>query len=120
MSASALIDLALSSFIFAFPRKYIIDNYLKVRKLIKSTFKSKKSNTESDNLAENQDGTSLTPELDAKFKEACKVVERSSFLSHQQLIHLYGLYKQALMGDCTRPKPSQSDIFEYRKWYSHK
>jgi hypothetical protein len=116
MNPSHVIDLVLSSIIFALPKKLLVDSYLKVRKLINSRFRSKNSSKEAEDAIDIANESEILSELDLRFREACKAVQKSSYLSHQQSLEFYGLYKQALIGDCTFTNPGLGDIVKLKKW----
>lgn len=40
--------------------------------------------------------------------------------SNEELLQLYGLYKQALLGDCLQPKPGMFDVKGQFKWKAWK
>lgn len=46
----------------------------------------------------------------ADFDKACKSVKKLSDLSNQQLLDLYGLYKQATEGDVSGSRPGMLDL----------
>ncbi|XP_014275070.1 putative acyl-CoA-binding protein [Halyomorpha halys] len=57
--------------------------------------------------------------LEQKFKESCEKLKGGA-LSHrphdQELAELYGLYKQATVGDVNTAKPEGGDVAEQYKW----
>lgn len=62
--------------------------------------------------------------LDEEFEEAKqKVTYMSSELSIQQKGDVYGLFKQATVGDCNEPKPRMTDLLKagkHKAWSSRK
>jgi hypothetical protein len=116
MNPSNLFDIALSSVIFAFPKRMIVDGYLKIRKFINSRLKSKDSSKEAADKNNIADESQTLSELDLRFREACKAVEKSTILHQNQSLEFYGLYKQALFGDCDFSNPGRSDIVKLKKW----
>jgi acyl-CoA-binding protein len=46
----------------------------------------------------------------SEFDKACKDVKKLSDLSNEQLLDLYGLYKQATEGDATGSRPGMLDL----------
>lgn len=114
MSFESFIELGISSLIFNFPRRFPITLYTKITRF----FKGKKKNPAPeihDPLLDSDDPEEV--KLANEFKKACKAVETSSALSNKDLVQFYGLFKQATVGDCDRPKPSESSIVEFTKWY---
>ena len=114
MNLDTIIQLALSSAIFSFPRQFPMELYTRVRRLFKG--KRKGPETEfSDPALESTDPEEA--QLANHFRKACKAVESSSALSNKHLITFYGLYKQATIGNCNREKPSESSVADFMKWY---
>lgn len=57
------------------------------------------------------------------FDQALKDVKKLSDLSNDQLLQLYGLYKQATEGDVHGPKPGMLDLkgkAKYQAWTKQK
>jgi len=57
------------------------------------------------------------------FDQALKDVKKLSDLSNDQLLQLYGLYKQATEGDVHGPKPGMLDLkgkAKYESWTKQK
>jgi diazepam-binding inhibitor (GABA receptor modulating acyl-CoA-binding protein) len=55
-------------------------------------------------------------DLEQKFEQAAKDVKNlKARPSDQQLLELYGLYKQATVGDCNQPKPGMLALKEKAK-----
>ena len=57
------------------------------------------------------------------FDQALKDVKKLSNLNNDQLLQLYGLYKQATEGDVHGPKPGMLDLrgkAKYGAWSKHK
>lgn len=50
------------------------------------------------------------------FEAAVRAVNRRTDLDDVQSLQLYGLYKQATVGDVNRDQPSELDIVAYSKW----
>ncbi|GMS94553.1 hypothetical protein PENTCL1PPCAC_16728, partial [Pristionchus entomophagus] len=50
------------------------------------------------------------------FEAACQKVKSLNSLSNDELLELYALYKQALMGDNGIPKPGMTDLKGQAKW----
>jgi len=59
------------------------------------------------------DGSSS--ELEGKFQQAQSEVSGHS-LTPEELLQLYGLWKQSTTGDCNVPKPLESELKELAKW----
>ena len=117
MNLNSIIQLAISSAIFSFPRQFPMELYTRVRRLFKGKRKSPETGfvdpaLESDDPEEAQ--------LADHFRKACKAVESSSALSNKHLVTFYGLYKQATIGNCNREKPSESSVADFMKWYQTK
>ncbi len=58
-----------------------------------------------------------------EFDQALKDVKKLSDLSNDQLLQLYGLYKQATEGDVSGPKPGMLDLkgkAKYAAWSKEK
>ncbi|HKX13116.1 MAG TPA: acyl-CoA-binding protein [bacterium] len=58
-----------------------------------------------------------------EFDQALKDVKKLSDLSNDQLLRLYGLYKQATEGDVSGPKPGMLDLkgkAKYAAWSKEK
>lgn len=58
-----------------------------------------------------------------EFDQALKDVKKLSDLSNEQLLQLYGLYKQATEGDVSGPKPGMLDLkgkAKYAAWTKEK
>src|SRR5262245_15226461 len=104
MNKELLAGIVVSSLIFAFPRKFPVQLYTKIRKF----FKGKPKNTDSPAYAYDPHLTPEEAQIEEFFRRACKVVQNASSLSDKQQLTLYGLYKQALFGDCDKPKPKES------------
>jgi hypothetical protein len=111
---SYYLDLLLSTAIFCTPRKYFKSGYLYVNKLFKSACKKPKQ--EEPDVEQNFPADSPEAVLNATFKSACKAVADSTFLSIPQSMLLYGLYKQANLGNCHLDEPKKKDSLEYQKW----
>ena len=61
--------------------------------------------------------------MDEKFKKAAEDIKKISEMSDDNLLYLYGLYKQATSGDCNITKPSYFDPkgqAKYDAWNSRK
>lgn len=115
MDKGTFFGILLSSFIFTFPRKFPVNLYTRVRKFLKKKGKNQESGA---NLSNDADiANSENPEVELNFRLACKIVGDSSNLSDIQQLNFYGLYKQALTGDCNKPEPNGNDIVELKKWY---
>jgi hypothetical protein len=108
------LDFIVSTAIFCTPRKYIKKGYLYLNKLFKSGAKKKAEETVE--IEENFPADSPEARLNATFKSACKAVENNTFLSIPQSMLLYGLYKQAHLGNCHLDEPKKKDSLEYVKW----
>lgn len=52
----------------------------------------------------------------AEFEKACEDVKQVTGLDNETLLGLYGLYKQALVGDCNISKPGFFDPKGSAKW----
>jgi len=58
--------------------------------------------------------------IKTEFDKACEDIKTLNNLDNETLLNLYGLYKQALEGDCVLPKPSFFDLKANAKWNSWK
>jgi diazepam-binding inhibitor (GABA receptor modulating acyl-CoA-binding protein) len=57
------------------------------------------------------------------FNQALQEVQKLSDLSNEELLALYGLYKQATVGDVSGPKPGMFDLkgkAKYEAWTERK
>lgn len=54
--------------------------------------------------------------LEEKFNKAVKDVNTLTDLNNDNLLYLYGLYKQVTCGDCNVSKPSFFDFKGQAKW----
>jgi diazepam-binding inhibitor (GABA receptor modulating acyl-CoA-binding protein) len=55
--------------------------------------------------------------MEDEFREiAHRLATSDLVLKEDQLLQLYGLYKQASLGDCSMPQPWTSQKEEYAKW----
>lgn len=54
--------------------------------------------------------------LEQEFQTACEQIKTVKSLDNESLLSLYGLYKQALEGDCQTEKPSFFDLKANSKW----
>ena len=54
--------------------------------------------------------------LDEKFTKAAEDVKKLSELDNDNLLYLYGLYKQVTCGDCNVSKPGFLDLKGQAKW----
>jgi diazepam-binding inhibitor (GABA receptor modulating acyl-CoA-binding protein) len=54
--------------------------------------------------------------LEAEFTSACEEIKKAQSLDNETLLSLYGLYKQALEGDCNVSKPNFFDLKGTAKW----
>jgi diazepam-binding inhibitor (GABA receptor modulating acyl-CoA-binding protein) len=54
--------------------------------------------------------------IKAEFEKACEDIKSASNLDNDTLLNLYGLYKQALEGDCNISKPGFFDLKGNAKW----
>jgi Acyl-CoA-binding protein len=57
--------------------------------------------------------------MDKEFQQALKDVRKLSDLGNEELLQLYGLYKQATEGDVSGPKPGLLDLkgkAKYQAW----
>ena len=52
----------------------------------------------------------------AEFEKACKNIKSAKDLDNETLLSLYGLYKQAIDGDCNTLKPGFFDPNGSAKW----
>lgn len=63
-------------------------------------------------------------DLEARFKKAAEDVNNlQSRPRDDELLNIYGLYKQATVGDCNQPKPGMFQLKEkakYESWLSKK
>lgn len=63
-------------------------------------------------------------DLDTRFKKAAEDVNNlQSRPRDDELLNIYGLYKQATVGDCNQAKPSMFQLKEkakYESWLSKK
>lgn len=56
-------------------------------------------------------------ELDQKFEEAAAKMNKLTFRpTDEQLLQIYGLYKQSTVGDCNVDKPGMFQLKEKAKW----
>ena len=55
-------------------------------------------------------------EIKSDFEQACINIKQVSNLENEILLELYGLYKQALEGDCNINKPGFFDLKAQAKW----
>ena len=53
---------------------------------------------------------------DVEFETAVKTVNKMEDLDDAQRLQLYGLYKQATVGDVSCEQPSELDIVAVSKW----
>ena len=61
--------------------------------------------------------------MEEKFKKASEEVKKLSDVSDENLLYLYGLYKQVTCGDCNISRPSFFDPkgqAKYDAWFSRK
>jgi len=61
--------------------------------------------------------------MDEKFKKAAEEVKNLSNVSDENLLYLYGLYKQVTCGDCNISRPGFFDPkgqAKYDAWFSRK
>ena len=54
--------------------------------------------------------------LDEKFTKAAEDVKKLSELDNDNLLYLYGLYKQVTCGNCNVSKPGLLDLKGQAKW----
>lgn len=54
--------------------------------------------------------------LEEKFNKAAEDVKKVNTLDDENLLYLYGLYKQVTCGDCNMKKPGFFDIKGKAKW----
>jgi diazepam-binding inhibitor (GABA receptor modulating acyl-CoA-binding protein) len=54
--------------------------------------------------------------MDEKFKKASDDIKKIKELDNDNLLYLYGLYKQVTCGNCNVQKPSFIDIKGCAKW----
>jgi diazepam-binding inhibitor (GABA receptor modulating acyl-CoA-binding protein) len=54
--------------------------------------------------------------LQNDFEKACNDIKSMTSLDNDTLLNLYGLYKQATLGDCNTSKPSFFDPKGQAKW----
>ena len=54
--------------------------------------------------------------LDEKFTKAAEDVKKLKELDNDNLLYLYGLYKQVTCGDCNVSKPGYLDFKGQAKW----
>ena len=106
-------DILLSTLIFTIPRKKFADFFISLGNKFKRRGKGNKSIESAEEDSKNSEKMS---QLDIDFRDACKAIQKAEFLSNQQSLDLYGLYKQAIMGDNIRPLPSKTDLIETKKW----
>jgi diazepam-binding inhibitor (GABA receptor modulating acyl-CoA-binding protein) len=55
-------------------------------------------------------------QIKVDFEKACSDIKNVSGLDNDTMLNLYGLYKQALEGDCNTDKPSFFDPRGQAKW----
>ncbi len=55
-------------------------------------------------------------QIKGDFEKACSDIKDVSGLDNDTMLNLYGLYKQALEGDCNKDKPSFFDPKGQAKW----
>ena len=55
-----------------------------------------------------------------QFKKASEDIKVLEYLSDEEKLELYGLYKQALFGDCDIEKPNRLKYKEYSKYNAWK
>lgn len=55
-------------------------------------------------------------QIKVDFEKACSDIKNVSGLDNDTMLNLYGLYKQALEGDCNTDKPSFFDPKGQAKW----
>ncbi len=114
MKTEIFLNLLLSSVIFAFPRKFPVETYTRIRRLFKK--KSKNTTTE---YVKNPDVDYNNPkevQLEHDFQKATKAVANLNSITTEQSLAFYGLYKQTLVGDCNIPKPNENDMVAFKKW----
>ena len=70
-------------------------------------------------LEKRESGTEYTDEeVEEVFDEATTLITSSKIpMENEQLLALYGYYKQALEGACNTPKPGFFDFKGKSKWY---
>lgn len=56
------------------------------------------------------------PSIDEQFKKAIEDIKKIPKLTNEELILIYGYYKQALYGDCNIEKPSFFNFKETAKY----
>tara|TARA_Y100000768_G_scaffold293297_1_gene227207 strand:+ start:15208 stop:15483 length:276 start_codon:yes stop_codon:yes gene_type:complete len=55
--------------------------------------------------------------LELKFNNACNLIKiYSKPVENKDLLYLYGMYKQATVGNCNIKEPPSYDIKEHAKW----
>ncbi|GMS87031.1 hypothetical protein PENTCL1PPCAC_9206, partial [Pristionchus entomophagus] len=53
---------------------------------------------------------------DMSFEDACEKVKGITNISNEELLEVYALYKQAVVGDCDIPAPEETDEKGHAKW----
>lgn len=63
-------------------------------------------------------------DLEEKFKNACDAIHNVKNIENDDLLKLYGLFKQATVGNCDIPQPSmfssQKNKLKYNAWLMNK
>lgn len=55
--------------------------------------------------------------LELKFNTACNLIKiYPKTIENKDLLYLYGMFKQATVGNCNIKEPSSYDIKQYAKW----
>jgi len=65
----------------------------------------------------------VNPKIKTEFDQAVKQANNLSNQPPEVLLEMYGLYKQALLGDVTGKKPSRMNLkarYKYEAWASRK
>ena len=55
--------------------------------------------------------------LELKFNNACNLIKiYPKNIDNKDLLYLYGMYKQATVGNCNVEEPSKFNMKQYAKW----
>ncbi|EAS03860.1 acyl CoA-binding protein (macronuclear) [Tetrahymena thermophila SB210] len=107
-------NIILTGLILAYPKKFINLVYTKCKRPTKVQLTA--ATQQQDQLSQMQ-GT-VKEDVLLKFKAACKIIRKEQNTDPKDSLQLYGLYKQALVGDCNISQPSSLN-YEAKLKYEH-
>ncbi|KAL4510769.1 hypothetical protein ABPG72_004923 [Tetrahymena utriculariae] len=112
-------NIILTGLILAYPKKFFNLVYTKCKRPTKAQLTV--ATQQQDQLSQLQ-GT-VKEEVLLKFKAACKIIRKEQDTDPKDSLQLYGLYKQALVGDCNINQPSNLNHeakLKYEHWTKFK